>query len=78
MSEYVTADLQIASYLAALGHEPKRVEGAAPRRYFVFAASAADDVASYFQGTRALAPQALFQSYRQMKRFLFAPPSSLR
>ena len=78
MSEFMTPDLQIASYLVALGHLPVRIEGTPERRCFVFQGVSEDEVASYYRGTRPLPPQALFTSYRRMKRFLFANPSAGR
>jgi len=71
MTEYVTTDLQLSAYLNTLGHELVRVEGPRDRRRFVFAHVPAEDVADYHRGTRPVAPQALFASYRTLKRRAF-------
>jgi len=71
MSEYITTDLQLSSYLKTLGHEPVRVEGPPDRRRFVFANVPATDIADYHEGTRPVAPQSLFAAYRALKRRVF-------
>ena len=71
--EFLTSDLQLASYLAALGHDPVRVEGPVERRVFVFREVPQDDVSSYYRGTRSVSPQKLFTAYRTLKRQLFQP-----
>ena len=71
MSEYVTTDLQLSSYLKAVGHEPVRVEGPRDRRRFVFVNVAAKDVADYHEDTRPVPPQSLFAAYRALKRRVF-------
>jgi len=71
MSEFLTADLQLASYLAALGHHPVRIEGPPERRCFVFRDVPGDDVSAYHRGTRPVAPVPLFTAYRRLKRQLF-------
>ncbi len=71
--EFLTSDLQLASYLAALGHDPVRVEGPPERRVFVFASVPQEDVGAYYRGSRPVAPQRLFTAYRTLKRQLFQP-----
>ncbi len=71
--EFLTSDLQLASYLAVLGNEPVRVEGPRERRVFVFRDVPEEDVSAYYRGTRAVAPQRLFTAYRTLKRQLFQP-----
>jgi hypothetical protein len=71
MSEYVTTDLQLSSYLKAIGHEPVRVEGPRDRRRFVFVNVPAKHIADYHEGSRPVAPQSLFAAYRALKRRVF-------
>jgi Domain of unknown function (DUF5659) len=71
VNEYVTSDLQIASFLKTIGHEPVRVEGPSGRRVFVFVGVPPDAVSSYYAGTRPVAPYDLFSSYRSLKRRLY-------
>jgi hypothetical protein len=75
MREYRTSDLQLAAFLTARGHDPIRVEGPPPRRCFVFAAAAQDDVSGYYNGAYPLPPLSLFAAYRRLKRRLFDPAS---
>ena len=71
VTEFVTSDLQLASYLVALGHRPTRIEGPPHRRCFVFSALPSEDVASYYRGGRPLNPQELFRCYKLMRRSVF-------
>lgn len=73
MTEFMTSDLQLSSFLAALGHQPVRIEGPNDRRVIVFRGVPADDVAAYYRGNRPVSPQPLFHAYRQLKRRLFEP-----
>jgi len=72
MNEFPTSDLQLSAYLKTLVHEPVRVEGDRGRRVFVFLSVPAEDVSSYYAGTRPVAPYPLFSAYRALKRRLYA------
>jgi hypothetical protein len=71
MTEYITSDLQLASYLKLRGYELARVEGDPGRRVFVFLGVPSGAVTAYFSGSDPVAPVPLFQTYRQLKRRLF-------
>lgn len=70
MTQFMTSDLQLASFLRTLGHTPVRVEGN-ERRAFVFTGVSEDVIASYYRGDHLVAPLALFAAYRLLKRQLF-------
>jgi hypothetical protein len=70
-TEFRSSDLQLCAYLAALGHEPVRVEGSRDRRVFVFVGVPPDAVAAYHADTCPVSPHRLFRSYRRLKRLLF-------
>lgn len=69
--EFLTSDLQMASYLALLGHTLTRIERSREPKVFVFADVPQEAVASYYRGDRPVAPQPLFHTYRRLKRELF-------
>src|SRR5262245_6307995 len=52
MKEFPTSDLQLASFLRLLGHEPVRIEGAAQRKVFVFQSVPECDLRDYYRGER--------------------------
>lgn len=72
MTEFCSSDLQLCSYLAALGHDPARIEGPPDRRVFVFVGVPPDVVAAYHADSCPVSPHRLFRSYRQLKRRLYA------
>jgi hypothetical protein len=71
MSEFKSSDLQLCAFLAALGHEPSRVEGPPDRRVFVFEGVPPDVIAAYHADTCPVSPHKLFRSYRRLKHRLF-------
>ena len=67
-AEYRTNDLEIASYLYALGYRPLRIEGPENRRVAVFPMDAFSEIASYHDGVGNVMPaKRLFKAYREMK-----------
>jgi hypothetical protein len=71
-TEFRSSDLQLCAYLAALGHDPLRVEGPSDRRVFVFIDVPTEAVAAYHADTCPVSPHKLFRSYRRLKRRVFA------
>lgn len=71
MTEYTTTDLQLASFLKVLGHDPVRVDGPRDHRRFVFHDVPPEIVAAYLSDAIPVLPRALFAAYRILKRRVF-------
>lgn len=71
MGEYKTADLQLAAYLATLGHSVVGVEGPRDRKLFVFQAVPDADVAAFYGGAGVARARDLFRSYRDLRNLVF-------
>jgi len=72
MTEFPTSDLQLASYLRLLGHEPVRLDGEGRKRVFVFEDVPPEDLRDYSSGSRAVNVSQLFGHYRELRARLFA------
>jgi hypothetical protein len=70
--EFPTSDLQLAAFLALLGHQPVRVEGTGARKVFVFRDVPAEDQAGYYRPTSLVAAD-LFTSYRTLRTRVLGP-----
>jgi hypothetical protein len=71
MREFVTSDLQLASFLATKDHRIVRVEGPSERRCFVFTGNPQEDASAFHRGEALVEPLTLFTAYRLLKRRLF-------
>lgn len=71
MSKYKTSDLQLAAYLATLGHAVVGVEGPRERRLFVFQAVPDGDVSAFYGGAGVARARDLFRSYRDLRNLVF-------
>ena len=61
------SDLQVASYLLALGYPTLRTEGASHRIEFIFANVPEDIVFRFFQDDSKVNPRKLLDAYRNLK-----------
>jgi len=71
MSEFMTSDLQLASWLRLIGHELVRIDGPAKRRVLVFGDVPEADLTSYYRRTQPVNASKLFSAYRELKARLF-------
>jgi hypothetical protein len=72
MNEFRTTDTQTASFLIALGHRLRAIEGPSTRREFVFPAAAAADRDAFLTDAKLVSARELFNAYHSLKKAIFA------
>jgi hypothetical protein len=65
---FSTCDTAVASYLVALGHQLRGIEGTPGQREFLFDSGAQSDAALYFTTQKPVAPSSLFGAYRTLMK----------
>ena len=71
MTDYKTSDLQLAAFLATLGHRVVGVAGPRERRLFVFDSVPEADVTAFYGGAGVARARDLFRTYRDLRSLVF-------